>query len=188
MNHFSDVDWSSIPAPVDDGATDHLLGRKMPPIALESTGGEPVNLAALSGTLVIYAYPMTAKPGVALPDDWDSIPGARGCTPQSCAFRDHAAELKEQGVDTVFGLSTQSREYQTEAATRLKLPFLLLSDMPLALTKAMTLPTFDVAGMTLLRRFTLVVKDGFVSKVFYPVFPPDSNASAVVEWLRSSRT
>jgi peroxiredoxin len=143
-----------------------------------------VDLSALVGRTVVYAYPRTGLPGQPSPEGWDRIPGARGCTPQSCSFRDHHAELLQLGVDHVFGLSTQDTDYQREAAARLHLPFSLLSDERLALANAIRLPTFSVAGMTLLKRMALVIDGGLVSKVFYPVFPPDKNAEEVVSWLR----
>jgi peroxiredoxin len=176
-------DWSRIPAPTDDGAASHLAGVRIASVALAATNGETIDLSALPGRLVLYAYPRTGRPRVDNPIGWDMIPGARGCTPQSCAFRDHFEELKSLGVDHLFGLSTQTSDYQREAAERLHLPFALLSDERLELTRAMNLPTFVVDGMTLLKRVTLVIRDGVVEKVFYPVFPPDRNASQVVEWL-----
>jgi peroxiredoxin len=176
-------DWSSIPAPVDDGATRHLLGARVASAPLPATSGETVDLAALRGRTIVYAYPRTGRPGIENPDGWDMIPGARGCTPQTCSFRDHFAELKELSVDHLFGLSTQDPDYQREAAERLHLPFAILSDEHLKLTRAMNLPTFEASGMTLLKRFTLVIDDGRVTHVFYPVFPPDRSASEVVEWL-----
>ena len=179
-------DWSTIPAPVDDGATRHLAGARMAPVPLRATNGETVDLSALPGRTVVYAYPRTGRPGVENPDGWDMIPGARGCTPQSCSFRDHFAELRALGVDRVFGLSTQDSGYQCEAAERLHLPFAILSDEHLELTRAMNLPTFETSGMTLLKRFTLVIEEGRVAHVFYPVFPPDRNAGDVVEWLSST--
>jgi peroxiredoxin len=175
-----------LPRPADDGACDHLPGRAVPAIALASTAGATVDLAAASADgrrLVVYAYPMTGRPGVALPDGWDAIPGARGCTPEACAFRDHHAELTGLGVDAVYGLSTQSSAYQQEMAERLHLPFAVLSDADLALTRALDLPTLAVEGMTLIRRLTLVIEDGRIGHVFYPVFPPDRHAEAVVAWL-----
>lgn len=178
-------DWSTIPSPLDDGAAGHLLGARIPAIPLRATNGEDVDLSAIRGRVVVYVYPRTGRPGVANPDGWDMIPGARGCTPQSCAFRDHFAELKALGVDGLFGLSTQDPDYQREAANRLHLPFPLLSDEDLSLTRAMALPTFTAAGMTLLKRLTLVIGDATVEHVFYPVFPPDRNAGKVVEWLRT---
>ena len=176
-------DWSTIPAPVDDGAARHLAGARMASVPLPATDGETVDLSALRGRTVVYAYPRTGRPGVENPEGWDMIPGARGCTPQSCSFRDHFAELKALGVHRLFGLSTQESEYQREAAERLHLPFPILSDEQLKLTRAMNLPTFETSGMTLLKRFTLVIEDGKVARVFYPVFPPDRNASDVIEWL-----
>ena len=138
----------------------------------------------LAGRTVLYIYPRTGVPGVDLPPGWDDIPGARGCTPQSCGFRDHFAELKALGVSHVFGLSTQDTDYQREAAERLHLPFPILSDAKLALTNALDLPIFTVAGMTLLKRVVIVIDDGVIAKVFYPVFPPDQSAAEVVAWLR----
>lgn len=176
-------DWSAIPAPEDDGATRHLRGAKLASVPLQATDGGMVDLSALSGRTVVYAYPRTGKPGVENPPGWDMIPGARGCSPQSCSFRDHFADLKRLGVKQLFGLSTQDSAYQQEAAERLHLPFVLLSDENLALSRAMNLPVFQTSGMTLLKRFTLVIDDGVVSHVFYPVFPPDRSASDVVGWL-----
>jgi peroxiredoxin len=144
-----------------------------------------VELAALSGRTVVYCYPMTGRPGEALPDGWDGIPGARGCTTQSCAFRDHHAELRELGA-RVFGLSTQSTVYQRESAERLHLPFLLLSDAELRFAEGLELPTFEAGEMTLIQRLTLVVRDGVIEKVFYPVFPPDENAEKVIAWLENN--
>ena len=180
-------DWSTLPAPRDDGATDHLRGLTLPAIPLAATDGARVELSALRGRSVVYAYPRTGKPGTANPDGWDLIPGARGCSPQSCSFRDHFGELRALGVAHLFGLSTQDTEYQAEAAARLQLPFPLLSDEHLAFTRALDLPTFEAAGMTLLKRFTLVIDDGRIIHVFYPVFPPDRSASDVVAWLRALR-
>ena len=176
-------DWSKIPAPVDDGATRHLLGARMPSVALPATDGGMVDLAALRGRTIVYAYPRTGQPGIDNPPGWDLIAGARGCTPQSCSFRDHFAELKALGVAQLFGLSTQDPAYQREAAERLHLPFAILSDEHLQLTRAMKLPTFETSGMMLLKRFTLVIDDGIVKHVFYPVFPPDRSASDVIAWL-----
>ncbi len=176
-------DWSTIPAPVDDGATRHLPGKRMASIRLPATSGEAVDLSALSGRTIVYAYPRTGRPGVDDPDGWDMIPGARGCTPQSCSFRDHFGELRGLGVDHLFGLSTQDSAYQREAAERLHLPFPLLSDEHLRLAQAMDLPTFQTSGMTLLKRFTLVIDDGVIGHVLYPVFPPDRSAADVIGLL-----
>ncbi len=174
-----------IPAPQDDGATRHLAGMKLPALPLAATDGSIVDLAALRGRTVVYVYPRTGRPGVNLPDGWDAIPGARGCTPQSCSFRDHFAELKQLGVAQVFGLSTQDSDYQREAVERLHLPFPVLSDANFTLTRALKLPTFAVAGMTLLKRMVFVIDDGVMIKVFYPVFPPDKSAEEVITWLRA---
>jgi peroxiredoxin len=176
-------DWSTIPAPHDDGATRHLVSAQIASVQLPATTGGAVDLSSLSGRTIVYAYPRTGRPGVANPDGWDMIPGARGCTPQTCSFRDQFAELKALGVDHLFGLSTQDPDYQREAAERLHLPFALLSDERLELTRAMNLPTFETSGMTLLKRFTLVIDDGTVAHVFYPVFPPDRSATDVITWL-----
>jgi peroxiredoxin len=174
-----------IPAPQDDGAARHLTGLPLPNVTLPATNGEAVNLSKFRGRTVLYIYPRTGVPGVDPPEGWDQIPGARGCTPQSCSFRDHFDELKRLGVDQLYGLSTQDSGYQREAASRLHLPFAILSDDKLVLTKALKLPTFSVAGMTLLKRMALVIDDGTITKVFYPVFPPDKNAADVIAWLKS---
>jgi peroxiredoxin len=177
---------SDIPIPQDDGAARHLGGMKLPDLALPATDGAAVSLAKLTGRTVIYIYPRTGVPGVDPPPGWDMIPGARGCTPQSCSFRDHFTELKSLGVARVFGLSTQDTAYQQEAASRLHLPFPILSDEKLALTKALKLPTFNAAGMTLLKRMALVIDDGIITKAFYPVFPPDQSAAQVIAWIQAS--
>ncbi len=177
-------DWSRIPAPQDDGAAAHLPGLALPSVPLPATDGATIDLAALPGRTVVYAYPRTGRPDTANPEGWDLIPGARGCSPQSCAFRDHHAELRDLGVAALFGLSTQDTAYQGEAAARLHLPFPLLSDAGLRLVTALNLPTFEADGMTLLKRLTLVIDAGRITHVFYPVFPPDENASAVAAWLK----
>ncbi len=182
---FLDVDWSRLPRPEDDGAARHLPGSRVPPVTLPATDGSSVALGGLPGRSVVYVYPMTGRPGVALPDGWDEIPGARGCTPQTCAFRDHHADLVAAGADRVFGLSTQDTDYQREAAQRLHLPFPLLSDAALRLTTAWRLPVMLVGGATLLKRMALIIEDGVVAHVFYPVFPPDQNAAEVLGWLRA---
>jgi peroxiredoxin len=175
---------AGIPAPQDDGATLHLRGLTLPSVPLPATDGLIVDLSALPGRTVVYIYPRTGRPGEPPPDGWDAIPGARGCTPQSCSFRDHFAELKQLGVTRMFGLSTQDNDYQREAVERLHLPFPILSDRNLELARALTLPTFTVAGMTLLKRMVLVIDGGTLTKVFYPVFPPDRSAAEVIAWLR----
>jgi peroxiredoxin len=176
-------DWSTIPKPVDDGAASHLVGMRIPSFPLPATDGTTVDLSALPGRVVVYTYPRTGIPGVESPAGWDLIPGARGCTPQSCAFRDHFAELKALGVSRLFGLSSQDTAYQREAAERLHLPFPILSDEHFSLTEALRLPTFQTSGMTLLKRLTLVIDIGKIEHVFYPVFPPDRNAHDVIAWL-----
>jgi peroxiredoxin len=180
-----EVDWSKMPAPKDDGAARHLQDLMLPKVALPATDGTSVKLSDVPGRVAVYVYPMTGKPGVALPQGWDEIPGARGCTPQSCAFRDHFGELRSAGITAVFGLSTQDTAYQQEVVSRLHLPFALLSDERLALTQALGLPTFTVSGRTLLKRLTMIIDSGRISHVFYPVFPPDRNAADVAAWLKA---
>ena len=174
---------ADLPVPADDGAAAHLRGVRVPHLALPSTGGRLVDAGALGeGRTVLYLYPRTGRPDRGVPPGWDSIPGARGCTPESCGFRDHFAELQALGAG-VFGVSTQDTGYQREAAQRLRLPFELLSDVRLELATAMRLPTFQFEGETLLKRLTMIVLDGRVEHVFYPVFPPDSHAAEVVRHL-----
>lgn len=173
-----------LPVPRDDGAADHLPGSAMPDLTLCATDGTAVSLAHLTGRTVIYAYPRTAQPGQPpFTDDWDAIPGARGCTPQSCSFRDLFEDLKALGVANVFGLSTQRTDYQREVVERLHLPFPILSDHRLTLASALRLPTFEAGGSILLKRLTMVLDEGRVTHVFYPVFPPDQSARTVVDWL-----
>jgi peroxiredoxin len=179
-------DWSTIPVPVDDGGARHLTGMRLPSIALRATDWTDVNLSSLGGRTVVYSYPRTGRPGVLNPEGWDLIPGARGCTPQTCAFRDHFDELKALGAAHLFGLSNQDTAYQREAAVRLRLPFPILSDEHFELASAIGLPTFEIQGMTLLKRLTLVIRDGIIEHVFYPVFPPDRNAGDVLAWLKSN--
>jgi len=175
---------TNLPAPVDDGACAHLVGARVPPIELPSTDGARVRLDRVATPFtVIYAYPRTGVPDKDAPLGWDAIPGARGCTPQNCAFRDHHAELSALGA-SIFGLSTQDTAYQREMATRLHLPYPVLSDARLELTRALALPTFVYGEWTLLKRFSLVLRDGVVEHVIYPVFPSNSDAPAVTCWLR----
>jgi peroxiredoxin len=185
--HNPNVLPPGIPVPQDDGATKHLAGMTLPDLAVPATDGQSVNLSKLKGRTVVYVYPRTGVPGVDAPPGWDDIPGARGCTPQSCSFRDHFGELKRLGVAQLYGLSTQDTAYQKEAVSRLHLPFAILSDEKFALTKAMKLPTFTTSGMTLLKRMAWVIDDGKMTKVFYPVFPPDKSAEDVIAWLQSAR-
>jgi peroxiredoxin len=183
-------EFSRLPAdlavPDDDGG-DHLPGIRMPALTLTATTGVVVDLSDLGrgGSAVLYIYPMTGRPGVALPDGWDSVPGARGCTPEACGFRDHHADLLASGASEVYGLSTQDSRYQAEAVQRLRLPFAMLSDPDLALGTALRLPTFTLDGTTRYQRITLIVTDGSIEHVFYPVFPPDEHAEQVLDWLRS---
>ena len=176
-----------LPSPEDDGLAAHLPGLELPIIRLPATDGRHIDLSGLAGLTVVYAYPRTGVPGQALPEGWDAIPGARGCTPQSCAFRDHFADLRAAGVEHVFGLSLQDSDYQREAAERLHLPFPLLSDHQHELTHAIRLPTFEVEGTMLLKRITLIIEEGAISHVFYPVFPPDQNAADVLAHVRRRR-
>nr|WP_042190153.1 redoxin family protein [Kibdelosporangium sp. MJ126-NF4]CEL19129.1 Alkyl hydroperoxide reductase subunit C-like protein [Kibdelosporangium sp. MJ126-NF4] len=178
---------SGLPVPDDDGAADHLPGTPAPHITLPTTDGKPVRLDALGpGRTVIYVYPLTGRPGVDLPEGWNSIPGARGCTPESCAFRDHFQDLLAAGAGRVFGLSSQDSEYQREVVERLGLPFGILSDPTLSLADALGLPTFDVDGSTLFKRLTFVIRDGVIEHAFYPIFPPDEHAHQVLTWLRDN--
>jgi peroxiredoxin len=174
---------ADLPIPEDDGAADHLPGLEIPTLALPATGGGELDLATLAaGRLVAYVYPRTGTPGEPLPDGWDDIPGARGCTPQSCSYRDALAEFERLGA-TVIGISAQSAAEQAEFAAREHIPFPLLSDPDLRLAAALRLPTFEAAGMTLYRRLTLIAEAGAIVNAFYPVFPPDRDAAAVLAWL-----
>jgi peroxiredoxin len=176
-----------LPAPEDDGAAAHLPGATVPGLRLATAGGGEVDLAqAAAGTLVAFVYPRTGTPGEPLPEGWDDIPGARGCTPQTCAFRDHHGELSELGA-TVVGISAMDPGEQAGFAERERIPYPLLSDNALRLAEALGLPTFDVAGMRLYKRLTFIAREGRIAKVFYPVFPPDRNAADVAAWLRGAR-
>lgn len=189
MTRSDDVNTlpDGLPIPTDDGSCNHLKGMVLPALELRATSGRAVNLAALRDRTVLYIYPRTGRPDQEPPSGWNEIPGARGCTPQSCSFRDHKAELESLGAK-IFGLSTQDSEYQQEAVQRLHLPFELLSDCNFALTEALRLPTFTADGMRLIKRVTLVLQDRQIEKVFYPVFPPDRNAEEVIGWLRDNPT
>jgi peroxiredoxin len=172
-----------LPVPEDDGATDHLPGMRVPAIALLATDGTEVRLDRLGGVSVVFAYPRTGRPGEELPGGeagWNAIPGAHGCTPEACSFRDERARFEQRGA-RIYGLSTQDTGYQREAVERLHLPYPLLSDADLRLTRALGLPTFDVEGVTLIRRLTLIVRDGVIADVIYPVFPPDRGAELALE-------
>ncbi len=172
----------NLPKPKDDGASDHLPDMEIPPLPLPSTSGTTVDVSALPGRTILFCYPMTGRPDRELPENWNGIPGARGCTPESCAFRDLHAEFRSFGA-RVFGISTQSTDYQREAVERLGLQYELLSDEKLEFARTLRLPTFEVEGMALIKRLTMVVRDGRVEKVFYPAFPPDEHPSEVLEWL-----
>lgn len=173
---------ADLPVPEDDGAADHLPGTRLPRVALPSTEGTPVTLAELTGRTVVFAYPKTGDPARGVPDGWDMIPGARGCTPQACAFRDLASDFARRGV-RLFGLSAQGTDDLREVVERLHLPYPLLSDSELVLAATLGLPTFAFDGETLLKRLAMVIDDGVITKVFYPVFPPDRNAADVLAWL-----
>jgi peroxiredoxin len=172
-----------LPVPMDDGACDHLAGRRLPSINLESTSSRKVDLGSERGVTVVYFYPLLGRPDAPPMIGWNEIPGARGCTPQSCAFRDRHAELRELGAN-VYGASSQALADQKEAVQRLHLPFELLSDDSLAFATAMSLPTFEYNGLRLIKRLTIVAVDGAIRKAFYPVFPPNQNPGDVIAWLR----
>ncbi len=184
-------DYTALPTdlavPADDGAADHLPGRALPDLTLPASDGTPINLARLGpGRTILYLYPMTGRPGVELPEGWDLIPGARGCTPESCAFRDHFLELREAGAQRVYGMSSQDPDYQAEAVERLHLPFPMISDPEFALADTLGLPTFSAPGHDRLHsRLTLIINDGSIEKVFYPIFPPNEHAGEVLAWLRA---
>ena len=177
---------TGLPVPRDDGAAAHLAGLRLPSVTLPATDGSTVRLDVLGeGRTVLYVYPLTGRPGVDLPEGWDNIPGARGCTPEACGFRDHHDELRESGAARVYGLSSQTGDYQHELVDRLRLPFAMLSDPDFAVGAALGLPTFVAIGMSLYRRLTMIIDDGSVEHVFYPVFPPDRHAEQVLDWLRA---
>lgn len=177
---------ADLPRPVDDGASDHLPGRRLPNVEVLATDGTMVDLSAVSSPwTVVYIYPRTGVPGVDPPNGWDDIPGARGCTPQSCSFRDVHADLAALGA-TVFGLSTQAHEEQVEFSRRQQLPFLLLSDPELVMGEALQLPTFETDGIVAYKRMTLIVRAGAIAYVRYPVFPPDRDADEVLAWLQDA--
>jgi peroxiredoxin len=185
MQTFTDLP-QDLPVPKDDGSCAHLLGISLPKVMLLSTDDRELHLSDIKGQVVLYCYPMTGQPGIPLPNGWDQIPGARGCTPQACSFRDYYAELQALDVQ-VYGISTQDTRYQKEAVERLHLPFELLSDAGLEFSASLQLPTFEVDGKRLIKRLTIIANEGKIIKVFYPVFPPDKHAQEVVEWLASGR-
>jgi peroxiredoxin len=175
----------NLPRPKDDGAARHLKGMALPDLELPSTSNRRVNLSKVAAPrVVIYAYPMTGRPDRQLPQGWDDIPGARGCTPETCGFRDHHKDLAKLQTE-VFGVSTQDTPYQQEMVKRLEVPFEVLSDEHMEFARALKLPTFTVEGMTLLKRLTLVARNGRIEQVFYPVFPPDKHAEEVIAWLKA---
>ena len=174
-----------LPIPLDDGACDHRAGMRLPAIVLGSTSGREVCLADQSGWTVVYTYPRTGEDGVAPPPGWNEIPGARGCTPQTCGFRDHHNELGALGA-SVFGMSTQTTDYQREMVERLHVPFEVLSDAGLEMVRALRLPTFTFREMTLMKRVAMFLRDGVIEHVIYPVFPPDRSAEAAVRWLEGA--
>ncbi len=175
-----------LPVPDDDGAADHLPGMSLPALRLAASDGTSVDLGALGdGRTVLYLYPLSGRPGVDLPDGWDAIPGARGCTPEACGFRDHFQELRAAGAQRVYGLSSQDTDYQAELAQRLSLPFAILSDPDLRLGELLRLPTFEADGQRLYARLTMIVTGRRIEHVFYPIFPPDQHADEVLSWLRT---
>ncbi|MGV9799571.1 MerR family transcriptional regulator [Mycobacterium sp. NPDC003449] len=180
---------SGLPEPTDDGRAAHLPGIRIPAVALTASSGDRVNLADLPpGRTIVYLYPLTGRPGVDLPDGWDAIPGARGCSTEACNFRDHFDELRDLGVAAIYGLSSQSPQYQAEVVDRLHLPFQMLSDPAFAVADALNLPTFAATGHPkLYSRLTLVIRDGVVEHVFYPIFPPNTHAEQVRAWLAQNR-
>jgi len=174
-----------LPIPVDDGACDHLTGSRIPPVELKAATGTTIDLSSVEGTVVIFFYPMNGRPDSPPMTGWNDIPGARGCTPQSCSFRDHYSQLEKLGV-RVFGVSSQPLADQKEARDRLELPFELINDSNLDLAKAMNLPTFEYNSYTYIRRVTVISENGIIKKIFYPVFPPDKNMTDVIEWLENN--
>lgn len=174
----------NLPIPLDDGACQHLEGCQLPSIPLLSTSGQEVDLSKIAGTVVVYIFPMIGRPDAPPMLGWNEIPGARGCTPQSCAFCDVHDDFQSLGAK-VYGLSAQTSDAQQEAVARLHLPFELLSDAFLTFAKVLVLPTFTYQDLHLIKRLTLIVKDGKICKVFYPVFPPNENAAHVLDWLKS---
>jgi len=185
MNQKSliNVDWSKIPAPKGEENLGHLDNYIIKPIKLKSTADKLVDLSNMRGLTIIYIYPMTGQPDKPLPNNWDNIPGARGCTPQSCSFRDNFNQLKRLNVDTIFGLSTQTTDYQKEMAKRLHLPYEVLSDEKLEFANQLKLPIFEVEDMKLIKRITLILSNNKIIKYFYPVFPPDENVNSVIKFL-----
>lgn len=178
-----------LPIPADDGAAAHLVGQPIPHLSVLSTAGRVVALDELGpGRTILYLYPLTGGPDIDLPDGWDTIPGARGCTTEACDFRDHHSDLLDAGATAVFGLSCQDSDYQREVVDRLRLPFDMLSDVELGLAEKLNLPTFHAGGRTLYKRLTLVIAGSAVQHAFYPIFPPNRHAQEVLAWLRAHPT
>lgn len=187
--HPQEASWQSfpsdVPKPEDDGACNHLQGTTLPSVSLPSTSGSPVDLSKLSGLTILFCYPRTAGPNETVPDSWNQIPGARGCTPQACSFRDASSDFAEHGVARIFGCSTQDTAYQQELRERTHLPYHILSDEKLDLVSALKLPTFEFNGATLIKRMSMAIQDGKIVRVWYPVFPPGESAGEVLKWLKS---
>ncbi|KAK1035344.1 hypothetical protein LTS16_014676 [Friedmanniomyces endolithicus] len=179
--------WSGIPEPEDDGACQHLQGTQFPSLSLPSTSGKPIDISTLPGLTILFIYPRTGAPGENIPTEWDAIPGARGCTPQACSFRDASQEFADLGVERILGCSTQDTKYQMELKERIHLPYELLSDEKLELARAAKLPTHEWKGKTLIKRMAMAVESGKIVKVWYPVFPPDQSAAQVLGWLKTGR-
>jgi peroxiredoxin len=180
---------ADLPIPEDDGAADHLVGQPIPRLSLPSTAGRTIALDDLGpGRAVLYIYPLTGRPDIGLPDGWDNIPGARGCTTEACDFRDHHRDLLDAGATAVLGLSSQDSDYQREVVDRLRLPFEMLSDTGLSLAEKLNLPTFRAGDLMLYKRLTLVISDGAIEYVFYPIFPPNQHTQQLLAWLRSHPT
>lgn len=179
------VDWSKVPQPTDDGKTNHLIGMALPQISLTATNGEQIDLSTYKDYTVVFVYPRTGQPGLApLLDNWNEIPGALGCTPQSCSFRDNFTYFKQHKIN-VFGMSVQDTAYQNELVQRLHLPYQILSDDKFQLTNYLRLPTFQAGQIKLLKRMSIIIHNGNIKHVIYPVFPPDKNAALVIEWFQS---
>jgi peroxiredoxin/DNA-binding transcriptional MerR regulator len=179
----------NLPVPVDDGSAVHLVGQTLPHLSLSSTNGGRVTLdESHKGRWLIFVYPTTGVPGVDMPRGWDEIPGARGCTPEACGFRDNFAGLLNSGLDAIYGLSSQASEYQQELVVRLQLPYAMLSDPTIALRKKLTLPTFKAGGSKFYKRLTLVIRGKTIEHVFFPIFPPNEHATNVLSWIRDNPT
>jgi len=171
--------------PIDDGKCDHLFNMTLPQLSLLSTSNNTIDLSKLEGLTVFYFYPRMGRPDIETPAGWGDIPGASGCTPQTCSFKDQHEDFSRLEVD-VYGVSTQASSYQKEAVDRLSLPFDILSDEDLNLTEMLNLPTFEVEGVILTKRVTLICQDSKIIKVFYPVYPPKENAQEVIVYIKNN--